>query len=119
MNHMLDDFLVTLVLLISAGYALASLGPKSLRRRLLSALSRTTARVPTFLGLRGVSRRLAAASAAKASGACGGCDGCGDEPAGVQSSSAQKAPQRKSPSGEVKVPLAQIRRRTSQIRRRT
>ena len=40
MNSVIDDSLVALALLVSGGYALLSLGPKSLRRLLLAALSR-------------------------------------------------------------------------------
>ena len=40
MNGILDDFLVGLVLTISAGYAVFSLGPRSLRSRTFAALSR-------------------------------------------------------------------------------
>ena len=46
MNGVIDNSLVGLALLVSAGYALSSLGPKSLRRRLLEALSRAAARAP-------------------------------------------------------------------------
>ena len=37
MNNMLDNALVGLALLVSAGYAVSSLGPKSVRRRVLAA----------------------------------------------------------------------------------
>ena len=106
MNGILDDSLVGLALLVSAGYALSSLGPRSVRRRLLAGLSRVMARAPAFLGLHRMAQWLAVASAGKAQGACGGCDGCGEEPA------AQKSPTQNSQAGEVKVPLAQIGRRT-------
>ncbi len=106
MNGILDDSLVGLALLVSAGYALSSLGPRSVRRRLLAGLSRVMARAPAFLGLRRMAQWLAVASAGKAQGACGGCDGCGEEPA------AQKSTTQSSRPGEVKVPLAQIGRRT-------
>jgi len=99
MNSILDDSLVGLALLASAGYAVASLGPRSLRRRILGVLSRAAARAPAFLGLGRAAQRLAAASAAKAPGACGGCDSCGSEP----------TPQ--PPNAEVRVPVAQISRR--------
>lgn len=106
MNTFLDDSLVGLALLVSAGYALSSLGPRGLRRRLLAGLSRVMAHAPAILGLRRMAQWFAAASAGKAQGACGGCDGCGDEPA------AQKSPTQNSRPDEVKVPLAQIGRRT-------
>jgi hypothetical protein len=101
MNSILDDSLVGLALLASAGYALASLGPRSLRRRILGVLGRAAAHAPAFLGLGRVAQRLAAASMAKAQGACGGCDSCGAEPT--------SAPQ--PPNAEVRVPVAQISRR--------
>ena len=106
MNTILDDSVVGLALLVSAAYALSSLGPRGLRRRLLAGLSRIMARAPAILGLRRMAQRFAAASAGKAQGACGGCDGCGEEPA------AQKSPAKKSRPDEVKVPLAQVGRRT-------
>jgi hypothetical protein len=99
-NSVLDNTLVGLALVVSAGYALTSLGPRSVRRRLLASLSRMTARAPAFLGLRRMSERLAA-SAGKAQGACGGCDNCG----------AEKTPA-PAPGAEVNVPVAKIGRRT-------
>jgi hypothetical protein len=101
MNSILDNSLVGLALLASAVYAIASLGPRSLRRRILGVLSRAAARAPAFLGLGRAAQRLAVASAAKAQGACGGCDTCGSEPATPQPSKA-----------EVRVPVAKIGRRT-------
>lgn len=101
MNSILDDSLVGLALLASAGYAVASLGPRSLRRRILSVLGRAAAQAPAFLGLGRMARRLAAASMAKAQGACGGCDSCGSEP----------TPASQSKSAEVRVPVARISRR--------
>jgi hypothetical protein len=97
MNSVIDNSLVGLALLVSAGYALLSLGPRSLRRRLLAALSRTTA----FLGLRRTAERLAVASAGKANGACGGCDSCGSE----------QPPTAKAPAADVRVPVGKIGRR--------
>ena len=101
MNSILDNALVGLALLASASYAVVSLGPRSLRRRILGVLSHGAARAPAFLGLGRAAQRLAAASAAKAQGACGGCDNCGSE--------AAPAPQ--VPKAEVRVPLARIGRR--------
>src|SRR5258707_2207396 len=75
MTSVIDNSMVGLALLGSAGYALLSLGPRSVRRRLLAALSRAT----VSLGLRRTAQRLAAASAGKAHSACGGCDSCGSE----------------------------------------
>ena len=101
MNSVIDNSLVGLALLASAGYALSSLGPRSLRRRLLAALSRATARAPAFLGLRRTAQWLAVASKVKAQGACGGCDDCGSG----------KAPA-KPVTAEIIVPMGKIGRRT-------
>jgi hypothetical protein len=101
MNGVIDNSLVGLALLVSAGYALLSLGPRSLRRRLLAALSRAAARAPAFLCLRRTAQRLAVASAGKAHGACGGCDDCGSE----------KAPTKNSAAAEITVPMGKIGRR--------
>ena len=101
MNGILDDFLVGLVLIISAGYATFSLGPRSLRSRAFAALSNATARAPAFLGLGRMARWLAAAAADKSQGACGGCDNCGSE----------KTPAPKAVPIEVRVPLAKIGKR--------
>jgi len=78
----LDDSLVGVLLLISAGYAFSALGPRSLRRRGLHALSVWLARAPAVLGLcrvplHRVAQRLARAAETKPPGACGGCDNCG------------------------------------------
>jgi hypothetical protein len=78
-----------------------SLGPRSLRRRILGVLSHGAARAPAFLGLGRAAQRLAAASAAKAQGACGGCENCSSEPT--------TAPQ--PPKAEIRVPVARIGRR--------
>ena len=104
MNSVLDNSLVGLALLASAGYAAMKLGPRSMRRSVLAASSRLLARAPSALGLRRLAGRLAAASAGKAQGACGGCDNCGSEP------TAQSAAQN-SPTAEVRVPVAKIGRR--------
>ncbi len=107
MNSVIDNSLVGLALLGSAGYALLSLGPRSLRRRLLAALSRAT----VSLGLRRTAQRLAAASAGKAHSACGGCDSCGSE----QSPTTEGPSRIKVPVGtsaaDVRVPVAKIGRR--------
>jgi uncharacterized protein DUF6587 len=104
MNGILDNALVGLALLASAGYAAISLGPRNLRRRILGVLSHGAARAPAFLGLGRIARRLAAAS--MATGACGGCDSCGGEQA-----AAQKSPKQKPSAAEVRVPMAKIGRR--------
>jgi hypothetical protein len=103
MNTVLDNSLVGVLLLASVGYAVYKLGPRTLKRRILRSLSRATAAAPVFLRLGRVAQRLDAASAGKAQGACGGCDNCGTE------SSASPQPS----SGEVKIPVAKIGRRTS------
>jgi hypothetical protein len=103
MNGILDNFLVGLALLLSAGYAVTSLGPKSLRRRVLGGLGRLTARAPAFLHLQRAAQWFAVASAGKADGACGGCDSCGSG----------EAPAQKPPESEVKVPVANIGRRNA------
>ncbi len=100
MNGILDGFVVSLALLASAGYAAVSLGPRSLRRRILGVLSHAAARAPAFLGLGRAAQRLAAVSAAKAQGACGGCDNCDSEATTPQP-----------PKAEIRVPVARIGRR--------
>lgn len=99
MNRFLDNSLVMLALLASGAYALSSLGPKSLRRRMWGTLARIVARAPSFLRLDGLARRLDAA-AGKAAGGCGGCGSC-----------ASDQPAAESPSPEVRVPVAKIGRR--------
>ncbi len=108
MQSVLDNSLVGLALLVSAGYAILSLGPRSLRRRTFAAFSRLTGRAPIWLGLGRIAQRFAVASNGKAQGACGGCDNCGSEPAGEL-----KAPidDLKSPAAEVRVPVAKVGRR--------
>jgi hypothetical protein len=101
MNGILDDSLVGLALLVAAGYAVSSLGPRGLRRGLLGGLGRVAARLPKFFGLRRTAQRLSVASAGKAKGACGGCDSCGSEQSPAQPSS----------EGEVRIPVAKIGRR--------
>jgi hypothetical protein len=105
MSSILDNALVGLALLASAGYAAVSLGPRNLRRRILGVLGRAAARAPAVLGLGRIAQRLAAAS--MATGACGGCDSCGGEQA-----AAQKSPTQNSSATEVRVPMAKIGRRT-------
>jgi hypothetical protein len=101
MNSFFDNAMVGFALLLSAGYAAFSLGPKSVRQRSLAALSRVAARAPSLLRLQSIAQKLAAASAVKASGTCGGCDNCGSE-----------APaQRPSPAADINVPIAKIGRR--------
>jgi hypothetical protein len=102
MNGVLGNSLVVLALIVSAGYALTSLGPRSVRRGLLSALGRAAARGPKFLGLGRTAQWLSNAAVGKASGACGGCDSCGTEPSSAPASKGT----------EIKVPVANIGRRT-------
>jgi hypothetical protein len=83
MNGIIDNALVGFALLASALYVLTSLGPRSLRYRLLAALSRWVARLPEFLRLRRVAQRLAAA-AGRAAGPGGGCNGCSSSPASAK-----------------------------------
>jgi hypothetical protein len=116
MNGILDDFLVGLVLMISAGYAIFSLGPRSLRSRSFAALSNVMARSPAFLGLGRMARWLAALAADKSKGACGGCDNCGSgkTPASTFTGSPAAGSQAAGPpaaGSEVRVPLAKIGKR--------
>jgi hypothetical protein len=101
MSGIIDNLLVGLVLLISLGYAAASLGPRSFRKRMLQTLSRWMGRAPAFLGLKSAAQRLGAASVTKAQGACGGCDDCGSE----------AAPDSKASPSEINVPVGKISRR--------
>jgi hypothetical protein len=101
MNHGLDQVLVGLVLAASVGYALMTLGPRALRLRILSVLSRVAAGVPKSFGLSPWAQRLAAAAESKPKGACGGCDNCGS----ATSSTTQSAPT------EIKIPVGKIGRR--------
>lgn len=99
MNAALDNLLVGAVILVSLGYALVKLGPRSLRQRIFRYFSGILEAAPSFLKLKGAAQRLAATSG-KTQAACGGCDSCGSE-----SSSASQ------PS-EINVPVGKIGRRT-------
>jgi hypothetical protein len=105
MNHLLDQSLVGLLLLVSAGYALMRLGPKALRMRILASLSRVAARIPQMFGLSQWAKRLEAA-AAKPKGACGGCDDCGAVTGTGTAGTAQSAPR------EITIPVGKIGRRS-------
>jgi hypothetical protein len=83
MNSYLDDALVGALLLLSAGYACAALGPRTLRRRVLAACSAALRRAPAMLGLRQAAEHMARAAESKSSGACGGCDNCASETPGA------------------------------------
>lgn len=106
MNRILDDTLVGFALVASAGYALASLGPKGLRTRMFRGLAGLAGRAPAFLRLAAVARRLDARAAGNSSAACGGCERCGsDEPiANPPSANEHRA-------SEVRVPVAKVGRR--------
>jgi len=109
MNHLLDQSLVGVLLLVSAGYALMKLGPKTLRMRILAALSRVAARMPRMFGLSQWAKQLEAA-AAKPKGACGGCDDCGGGAAtGAGIGTAGDA---KSGPTEINIPVGKIGRRS-------
>ena len=99
MNAVLDNLLVAALLLASVGYAVVKLGPRTLRKRMLSALGVVLESAPAFLRLGSAAQRLAAASG-KAQAACGGCDNCGAEPASPPQS-----------SSEINVPVSKIGRR--------
>jgi hypothetical protein len=96
-NSILDYSLVGLALLVSAGYAASSLGPRGLRTRLLAVCARCLRQVPAF-GLPRLAKRLENAATAKA-GACGGCDNCGSEKAHTAT------------PAETRIPMAKIGRR--------
>jgi hypothetical protein len=102
MNHRLDQSLVGLLLVLAAGYALMSLGPRALRAALLASLSRVAARAPRIFGLSRWAQRLGAAAAAKPKGACGGCEDCGTG----TTSGAHSTP------SEIKIPVSKIGRRS-------
>jgi hypothetical protein len=103
MSTFLDDSLVGVLLLISAWYAFSALGPRTLRRRVLTALSAWLGRAPAALGLRRTAQRIASAAETKPQGACGGCDNCGAEAPGNRAPSSGTAT-------EIKVPIANIGR---------
>jgi hypothetical protein len=101
MSRLLDYALVAMVLAASVGYALYSLGPKTLRRWMRTMLADIAARAPAALRLGGLERRLR--EAAGASGACGGCDSCA--PSAEHASGAAVT--------EIQVPAASIGKRRS------
>jgi hypothetical protein len=111
LNKVLDYSLVTVLLLASALYAMTSLGPRSLRPRLLAVFARLLAHAPAILGLRGMAQRLLQASTAKGQGACGGCDNCAPEQSASQQVTGAGMPAPGVPGGEVRVPVAKIGRR--------
>ncbi len=95
MSRLLDTTLVAIVLAASVGYALYSLGPNTLRRRLGTALADLAA----TLHLGRIERRLR--EGAGGAGACGGCDSCA--PA--------KDPAPDGAVKEIRVPAASIGKR--------
>jgi len=97
MSPLLDAALVAIVLAVSVVYALYSLGPKTLGRRLSTALADLAARAPAALHLGRIERRLR--EAAGGSGACGGCESCGPGDA------------REAAGNEIRVPAASIGKR--------
>jgi hypothetical protein len=99
MNAVLDNFLVGVLLIVSCGYALYKLGPRTLRKRMLATLGRAMSAAPAFLRLGRAAQRLATAAGGPA-GACGGCDNCGAEPSAPPAS-----------TGDINIPVASIRRR--------
>jgi hypothetical protein len=118
MSKLLDYGLVALALIASVGYALSSLGPKALRRRLWMVLARLAASAPPGMHLGGIAYRLEEA-AAKGAGACGGCGSCAsetsDSPAGNAGAANGGAANGRAP--EVRVPLESIgkRRQNGQV----
>jgi hypothetical protein len=97
MTPLLDAALVAIALAASVVYALYSLGPKSLRRRLGTALADVAARAPAALHLGRIERRLR--EAAGGSGSCGGCESCA---AGEV---------READGQEIRVPVANVGKR--------
>ncbi|MGA2188337.1 MAG: DUF6587 family protein [Steroidobacteraceae bacterium] len=98
MQSFLDYLLVGLVLTASVVYVLFSLGPRSLRGRLLGGAAAVLRRLP---GMRALAQRLQAAAAVKAKAACGGCDNCGSE----------STPAAPSAGADVRIPVSKIGKR--------
>jgi hypothetical protein len=105
MNTLFDDVSVGLVLSASAGYAAYSLGPRTLRRRMLESGAALLMRLPRSLGLRGLALRWQAA-AITAKGSCGGCDSCEPQPPGAPTSASDKAP-----APEIRIAVSTIGKR--------
>jgi hypothetical protein len=106
MNGALDGALVSLALAVSVGYAVGALGPRTLRRRLLSALAASMLRLPAATRLHPLARRLQSAASAEA-GACGGCDDCGAAPPKQPTA----GPPEPGTQAEIRVPLSSIGKR--------
>jgi len=99
MSRLLDLGLVAIVLAASVGYALYSLGPKTLRRGLRVMLADLAARAPAALHLGRVERRLR--ESAGTAGTCGGCDSCAPAADDARDGAVK----------EIRVPAASIGRR--------
>jgi hypothetical protein len=111
MNHLLDQSLVGLLLLISAAYALMTLGPKTLRVRIQASVSRLAARAPRMFALSEWAKRLEAA-AGKPKGACGGCEDCGTGTGTVSGAGADAGSAgAQSRPAEIHIPVGKIGRR--------
>jgi hypothetical protein len=112
MSRMLDAALVTLVLAASVGYALYSLGPKTLRRWLRTTLADLAGRAPAALHLERIERRLRDPSGGAA---CGGCDSCApSSPGGSFSRDGSSGEDARGGAGrEIRVPAASIGKRRS------
>jgi len=109
MHSVLDDLLVGTVLLASVVYATYSLGPKTLRRRLMRGAVTLLRKLPGVLHLQSTAQRLEASSLT-AGGSCGGCDSCeSSKPAAGTESTVATAGS--AVSTEIRVPLSAIRRR--------
>jgi hypothetical protein len=107
MIRLLDDTLVAFALIVSVGYAFASLGPKGLRARLWHACAAVALRAPKFPGAQALARRLEAA-AAKNAAACGGCGSCDTASSAPSASTAPGAP---TAPTDIRIPLSKIGRR--------
>jgi hypothetical protein len=79
MHSVLDGILVGGVLFASVVYAVLSLGPRTLRARLLVGASVLLRRMPAHPRLHALAARLQSWASRRAKGACGGCDNCGSE----------------------------------------
>ncbi len=115
MSHAIDIAMVAIVIGASVGYAGFALGPKSFRRLIANRLIGVAARSERVPGLRWFTRRLSAGATAKlAGGSCGGCDNCGTEAAAKPAASVVGAGSGGGggAAAEVRIPVAQIRRRT-------
>ena len=107
MHSVLDEILVGVALFASVAYAVLSLGPRTLRSRLLAGASMLLRRVPAYPRVRALATRLETAASILPKGSCGGCDNCGSEQAPA-APPAGTAP----PSGsEFRIPVSKIGKR--------